>query len=100
MDGTMGVFRCALLALVAVRVPEIEDDARLGADASLDAGVGVESNANGAALAAVFHARRVSQRGDGDDLAGASVLPRSGHLLKQNDASGFPQISMNAEPLS
>ena len=41
----MGVFRCALLALVAVRVPEIEGDARLGADASLDGGVGVEGDA-------------------------------------------------------
>ena len=79
----MAVLRCALLALVAVRVPEIEHDSRLGADASLDAGVGVEGDANGAALAAVFHARRVSQRGDGDDLAGASVFPRSGHLRQQ-----------------
>ena len=79
MDG-------AVLALVAVRVPEVEDDARLGADASLDVGLGVEGDANGAALAAVFHARRVSQRWDGDDLAGASVLPRSGHLQPHHES--------------
>ena len=66
--------------MVAVRVPKVEDEARLGADAVLDGGLRVEGDAHGAALAAVSHARRVSQRGDGDDLAGAAVLPRPGHL--------------------
>lgn len=89
----------ALLALAAVRVPEVEDDARLGADASLDVGLGVEGDADGAALAAVLHARRVSQRGEGDDLAGAAVLPRSGHL-QPHAASWFPQRNMNVKPLS
>ena len=63
-----------------MRVPKVEDEARLGADAVLDGGLRVEGDAHGAALAAVSHARRVSQRGDGDDLAGAAVLPRPGHL--------------------
>ena len=75
--------------MVAVRVPEVEDEARLGTDAVLDDGLRVECDAYGTALAAVSHARRVSQRGDGDDLAGAAVLPRPGHL-KEHGASGFP----------
>ena len=66
-----------------MRVPEVEEDARLGADASFDVGLGVEGDADGASLAAVPHARRVSQRRNGDDLAGTSVLPRSRHLKMQ-----------------
>ena len=83
MAGSGLAFHCAVLALVAVRVPEVEDEARLFADAVLDGGLRVEGDAHGAALAAVSHARRVSQRGDGDDLAGAAVLPRPGHLKQR-----------------